>query len=144
MKSSVKIRSILAAFKGDKEIELYCDPSNPDKTDSGVAVDTYKKIMDWESVSEDGVFKDVVVDDRVVGFIYTIPGRLVSFGVNPNYRVKTVLKQVFESVVDTVGPEFECSMWSRNERGIKWLQRCGMSVVYSDEEITNLIYKECR
>lgn len=144
MSGKIKIRPILIAFSGDKEIDQFCDPNNPDKTDSGVAVDTFHKLVAWADTVHGGIFTEVTNYDKVVGFVYTVPGRLVSFGVNPKYRTKKVLSGVFEYVLDTIGNEFSASMWTRNERAIKWLERCGMEVEYSDDEVTELIYKKCQ
>jgi len=142
--SKIKIKPILSAFSGDREIENFCDPNSHDKTGSGVAVDTFNKLRAWDELSDDGVFTEVFNGGNVVGFIYTVPGRLVSFGVSPNHRVKPVLKKVFEDIVEMAGDEFLCAMWTRNSRGVQWLQRCGMEILTCDDVVTELIYKKCQ
>jgi hypothetical protein len=132
--------AIKLAFDGDSEIQDNCDPANPDKSQIGVVEDVYKKLIEYEDLF---VGNFVVLSDngKDVGFVYCLPGLLVSFGVNKLHRTKSFLPKVFDTIREAAGNDFEAYMWSRNERAVKWLKRCGMQEQYfENKEIKKLRY----
>jgi hypothetical protein len=138
--NKISYEAIKLAFIGDSEIQYNCDPDNPDKSQIGVVEDVYRKLMEYEDLF---IGSFVVLNDegKDVGFIYCLRGLLVSFGVSKSHRTKEFLPRVFDTIRETAGDEFDTYMWSRNERAIKWLERCGMREDYfENKEIKKLRY----
>jgi RimJ/RimL family protein N-acetyltransferase len=143
MDGKISYSAICAAFEGDDEIDKYCDPGNKNPTPKGVIDDVFEKLVDYETLV-DGVFKTIKSNEKEVGFVYYFDNVLVSFGVNKNYRNKAFLKSVFEDVKDWMNGDFVAYMWERNERSVKWLEKCGMEKEPVDlEKIIKLRYKSC-
>jgi len=142
--AKISYSAIRAAFDGDDDIRDYCDEDNSDKTPEGVADDVYEKLLDYEELV-DGVFKTLMVNEEEVGFVYYFGDVLVSFGVNKAYRDRDFLTSLFEDMKRWMGGEFITFMWKRNERAIKWFEKCGMKK--EDFELDNVIklrYKPCQ
>lgn len=145
MDGKISYSAIYAAFEGDDEIEKYCDPNNENPTPKGVIDDVFEKLVEYETLV-DGTFKTIKSNEnKEVGFVYYFDNVLVSFGVNKNYRNKTFLKSVFEDMKDWMNGDFISYMWERNERGVRWLERCGMEKENVElDKIIKLRYKSCQ
>jgi hypothetical protein len=136
----ISYEAIKLAFVGDSEIQYNCDPDNPDKSQIGVVEDVYRKLIDYEDLFI-GNFIVLNDDGKDVGFVYCLPGLLISFGVNKSHRTKGFLPKVFDTIQTAAGDNFYAYMWSRNERAVRWLKRCGMEEEYfENKEIKKLRY----
>jgi len=139
----IKLSTIEYAFKDDNDINKYCDTEYKDATIDKLILSIYNKLLEHEPL---GVckFVDLIIDDELVGFFFCFHYLLVSFGINKNHRNKETLKKVFEIIKNEFDGYFECYMWKRNERAIKWLKKCGMEEDYCKlESVTKLKYILC-
>ncbi len=125
MDTKISYSAICAAFEGDEDIVSYCDPSNVNPTPKGVIEDVFEKLVQYETLV-DGVFRTILFDDKEIGFIYYFDDVLVSFGINKGYRTKEFLTGFFEDVKKWLGNDFVTYMWERNERAVRWFEKCGM------------------
>jgi hypothetical protein len=143
MDHGISYEAILVAFADDDSISDNCDPDNEDKTPTGVALDVYKKLNDWQSMV-DGTFKEFKQDGEIVGFAYYYGNILVSFGINKKHRKKETLISFFENIKQWLGGNFITFMWKRNERAISWFKRCGMEQEDINEDgFVKLKYESC-
>lgn len=143
MDTKISYGAICVAFEGDDEIAAYCDPANDNTTPEGVSKDVLKKLLDYEDLV-DGVFKTLENKGEEVGFVYYFDNILVSFGVNKKHRTKEYLKDLFEKMTEWMGEEFVTFMWERNQRAIKWFEKCGMQKEEFDlDNVIKLRYKSC-
>lgn len=144
MDTKISYIAICAAFDGDDEIGGYCDPANSGATSIGVSDDVLSKLLDYENLV-DGVFVSLENQGEEVGFVYYFDNILVSFGVNKNHRTKEYLKELFEKMTKWMGDDFVTFMWERNQRAIKWFEKCGMHKEEFDlDNVIKLRYKPCR
>lgn len=65
---------------------------------------------------------------------------LVSFGLNIGYRRRKYLNKFWSMIRDDLKGMFQCFLWTRNGRGIKWLQKNKMKIVATDNLLTQLIF----
>jgi hypothetical protein len=120
----IKYSSIKRAFIDDNEISKYCDFEDKDKDVRGLVGSIYRKIGEYQDGNDR--FYDLVLNEEVIGYIFCYKNLLVSFGVNSKYRNKETLIFVFDQIKSKFNGNFEAYMWTRNERAIKWLLKCGM------------------
>lgn len=128
MESTIRT-AIKNAIEGDDEIFKYCDPIYAESTVDELIDSIHKKILDYPKDYKDCFFSAFEIDRKVVGYIFCIksPNFLVSFALNKKYRTAENLKQMFEEILDVFdNGHFESYMWARNERAIRWLEKCGM------------------
>jgi RimJ/RimL family protein N-acetyltransferase len=93
----------------------------------------------------DGTFEVLKDGEKEIGFVYYFGEVLVSFGVNKEYRNKDFLMSLFGDMKKWMGNGFVTYMWERNQRAIKWFEKCGME--REDCNIDNVVklrYKSCR
>lgn len=128
--------SIRKAFEGDEEIVKLYDPTVQVSDVDQVVEDIYRKLVEYDLLYQ---FKFVEVPD---GYFCYMPGTLVSFGLSKQVRTPERLTQFWEGIVEELGGTFDCMLWSRNTRGIRWLQKMGMrvdrEVEYEGNKITVL------
>jgi RimJ/RimL family protein N-acetyltransferase len=143
MYAKISYSAICAAFDGDDEIGNYCDPINNNASPQGVSEDVLKKLLDYEDLV-DGVFRTLENKGEEIGFVYYFDNILVSFGVNKKHRTKEYLKKLFAEMVEWMGEDFITFMWDRNQRAIKWFERCGMEKErFDSDNVIKLRYKPC-
>lgn len=128
--------SIRKAFEGDEEIVKFYDPNVEVSDVDQVVEDIYRKLVEYDLLYQ---FKFVEVPD---GYFCYMPGTLVSFGLSKKVRTPERLTQFWEGIEEELGGKFDCMLWSRNTRGIRWLQKMGMrvdrEVEYEGNKITVL------
>jgi hypothetical protein len=131
--------SLNTVFQNDYQgFEKYTDPDD-DWKDIPSAVDgIYEKIMDYQKVAD---CEFVPFEDGYV-FYQLSPRRLVSFGIRPSKRTSRGLKELWNHIISCIGTDFDCLLWSKNTRAIRWLQHSGMTIArtlqYDNNEITHL------
>ena len=135
------------AFDGDYELIKYYDSaSNVDSIDSMVT-DVLIKIKDYPKWFNSCYSYSVSNDEEPIGYLFITkePNLLVSFSINKNFRDKDNLKSYFDCIVKEFNTDFDCLLFSHNDRAINWLKRCGMVEVkeFYQEGITKLNYKLC-
>lgn len=129
---------VLSSFSNDPELlEKY------QQLDTDL-VDTVNRNM--ENIKEwgDSVrYLGINYNGRNIGFCVIDEDRkiLVSFGINMKYRKRDILNTWVETLKDYFNGKFNCSLWSKNERAIKFLQKNGMKITKQDELITYLIFE---
>lgn len=145
------IEAIRAAFEGDEGLLKFYDPTSIgiDTVDKAI-VDIFGKIKEHVSVNRNTTFITLVQKGIKIGYIFYLTDRslLISFGVNINYRNKYLLQSVFNSMVEKIGVGFQCILWSKNTRAIKWLLKMGMKEESKQEvqgvSITTLKHQLCQ
>ena len=71
-----------------------------------------------------------------IGYFVCDNDLLISFGININYRDKDTLEVFWAFIKNTIGQTFQCVLYSHNKRGINFLQKGGMKILF--ENITIL------
>lgn len=136
----INYNAIEAAFENDENINIYCDPSYENKSIKEIIDSTYNKILEYEEFG-DVDFEDIIENGELIGFICCFKDKLISFGINIKYRNKEILTNIFEIIKNKFNTEFETYMWSRNERAINWLKKCGMKQIPCNiDNVTKLKY----
>jgi len=143
MDTKISYSAICAAFDGDEDIVNYCDPSIINPTLEGVIKDVFKKLVEYETLV-DGVFKTIYLGENEVGFVYYFDDILISLGINKACRNKEFLTGFFEDIKSWLGNDFVTYMWERNERAVRWFEKCGMEREEAGmDKIIKLRYKLC-
>ena len=131
--------AIRIAFEGDSAIYPLYNPK--------ITVNSVEDIVDdisyrIEKETENSVIKGVFDKNKLIGYYVYNPSRkaLVSFGLNIAYRQRKILKSFWSIIRTDLKGKFQAFLWSRNERGIKWLLKNGMKIVAADNLLTHLIY----
>lgn len=132
-----KLEKIISvSFEGDNEIvELY-DPNVKVETVSDVVKDIVRKISELKGHID---YRVVYEKGFMVGYYVFQEDILISFCLNISYRTEKYLNEFFGLIVNELGKPFICSLWTKNKRGIKWLEKNNMEIHYSDNNITQLI-----
>jgi hypothetical protein len=134
---------IQKAFEDDFLIYDFFDPNVNVSSIDEIVENIHTKILEYEDLFE-CVFEGL--DDGY--FFYTKePKLLVSFGVNINSRNKERLSEFWDLICKSIGDDFNCFLWYKNSRGIKWLQKMGMkiedTIAIENNFITRLKYSIC-
>lgn len=130
------IQPIRKAFEGDDDILKYADPSETYDDIEALCKRIEEKLVE-HSKTYPCKFITVERDNEVVGyFFYRVsPVTLISFGINKNYRKDN---NFFAEIKRELGRDFDCYVFSRNERALKWLYKNGMKVLFQSDLITFL------
>jgi len=143
---------IKISYAGDKKgLDKYLDPLNSIEINSteDAAFETHNKLMDFiKSGIELNCYIVLLNTEKVGYFCYFYNDKanayaLVSFGMRMENRKQIELKIFYSLIKNKISGKFYCQLWSKNERAIKWLIKCGMSYAgsqyYEQNELTNLI-----
>lgn len=124
---------VAGAFKGDDDIVFYYDRNEKVKTVDDASNNVVEKIRKIYSGSE---LRGVQIDGERVGYFVFADELLISFGMNKKYRNKEVLSEMWDEIKKELGATFQCLLYSYNVRGVEWLRKCGMDILF--ENITIL------
>lgn len=129
--------AIREGFDGDNGIyPLYC-PNVKVKCLDDIVSDIHKRI---NCGAGDVVIKGVYDKSQLIGY-YAYEGKtLVSFAMNIKFRKRKYLHELWDLIRRDLKGKFQAFMWTRNQRGIKWLQKNKMEIVVADNLLTHLIY----
>lgn len=120
------------AFEFDREVINIYDKNHKVETTSDVCENIYNKIKnEYETSTIVGIKKDGVN----IGYFVTLNRLLISFGLNIEYRDKEHLKEFFSLIKEHFAGTFQCVLYSYNLKGIGWLKRCGMKMLYDEVSI---------
>ena len=124
--------NIYEFFKNDQQLLDYYDPTSNVKTNKEAALEIYQKLIDHSRERE------CYFERTEVGYIFYAKELLISFCVKPEYRNKETLKYFGNIIKAKLGEHFECFLFNRNSRAIKFLENMGMKKKKSNELITLL------
>jgi len=128
--------AIKISFKDDKFIiELY-DPNVEVSSVDDIAIDIVRKVKEHGKVQMKGVYDK----NKLVGYFIRGGGMLISFGIAVEYRLRQFKRGLFDIIKKDFKGMFICFLWSKNVRGIRYLEKNGMKVMDSDRQLTKLIY----
>ncbi len=127
---------INSAFESDDELVDIYDPSVKVSSVKEVCENVYEKI---ESLIDPCSLIGVSIDGDKAGYFAYSHNMLISFGLNKKYRNREYLIEFWGMIKDELGDSFQCALFSVNKRGIDWLKRQGMEILF--ENITILNYK---
>jgi hypothetical protein len=112
------------AFSNDTEIVDYFDPKydlSKWEDASGIVYD--KICLDYSQCK----LTVLEINGNKAGYFVYNDNLLISFGLNIQYRNNEELGRMWNIIRSKVGEFFQCVLFSRNTRAIKWLNRCGMN-----------------
>jgi hypothetical protein len=93
-----------------------------------IVEESYRTAFDWYKVLDD--YNDII-GFIVISKIYNL---LYSFGLNINSR-EIYKVRFFDELKKTFGGSFTCGLWKKNQRGLRFLEKMGMTLVMEDEKI---------
>jgi hypothetical protein len=129
--------AIKISFKDDKfAIELY-DPNVVVTSVDEIADDIIRKVKEHGKVQMKGIYDK----NKLVGYFIRGGGMLISFGISVEYRLRQFKRGLFDIIKKDFKGMFVCFLWSKNIRGIRYLEKHGMKVMDSDRQLTKLIYQ---
>ncbi len=130
--------AIKAAFTEDKAAFEMHDPNVKVETVDDIVNDIVGKLKGWDdgNLFYFGVFEK----GELVGYFAYRNRMLVSFALAPKLRVRSYLKEFFSLIRKEFNGKFECMLFNRNIRGLKWLTKMGMKAAGGTDLITRLIY----
>jgi hypothetical protein len=122
------------AFENDFEIiELY-DKSVKVDDIAGVTYSVHEKLK----LVEDLIFYGIEVNGVKIGYFAYKDNLLISFGVNILWRKYRIFVVLFDMIKEKIGENFQCVLFSYNQRAIKWLQKMKMEVVCENVTILKI------
>lgn len=124
---------IYNTFINDKEIVKYYDKNIEIKNTLDAIINVTEKI---EEVYSEADFFGVEINGNKAGYFVCRESLLISFGIGVEYRNREVLSDFWEHIKSTLGETFQCCLYSVNKRGIKFLEKGGMKILF--DEITIL------
>lgn len=128
--------AIKIAFENDAKLMDLYDTSVKVNGIEDIVKDVTRKVLTHQDRI---LWKGVFEKDKLIGYYVYNPFMLISFGVNIKYRKRKYLRKYFSIMREELGKGFVCHLHSRNIRGIKWLLKNKMEIVYSNTQITKLI-----
>ena len=70
-----------------------------------------------------------------IGYFVCTHDLLISFGLNINYRDKETLTRFWNFIKSIMADNFQCVLYSNNRRGINFLEKGGMKVLFDSVTI---------
>jgi hypothetical protein len=128
---------IYAGFESDHKIVDYYDKQEKVTSIAEVCENLWYKI---HILYDECEYWGIEEDGKPIGYFVSAPELLISFSINTEQRKKEFLIEFWNIITETIGPKFDCMLYSYNIRGVKWLQKCGMSVIF--DNVTILTYLE--
>lgn len=130
------IQAIRKAFEGDNDILKYADPSETYDDVEALCKRIEDKLIE-HSKTYLCKFITVIRDNDVAGYFFyrVFPVTLISFGINKAYRKDA---SFFAEIKKELGRDFDCYVFSRNVRALKWLQKNGMKILFQSDLVTFL------
>lgn len=126
-------------FENDEDIFKFFDPSAEVKNVDEIVENIYDKIKSY-----DGIFETKFIQVVNGYFFYIVePKLLISFGLNKEYRNDYEFKIFWHEIIEEIGNKFECFLFSKNIRAIKWVQKMGMKIKNETELDNNKITILC-
>lgn len=110
----------------------YFDPTSTAKTNEDAAMEVYHKLI--EHASE----RDCEFYRTEIGYVFFAKELLISFCVKPEFRNKKALVYFGNIIKEKLGATFNCFLFNKNTRGIRFLEHIGMKKIKSNELITLL------
>ncbi len=132
--------AIKVAFEGDNDIVGLYDPHKKIETVEDIVGDVYFKISEFSGLANTSAveIKGLYEKGVLVGYYVFKPSLLISFSLNVQYRTRPYLKAFWGLIKKDLNSKFNCFIWTRNLRAIKFLQKNGMKVMQFDNLITQL------
>lgn len=128
--------AIRIAFDNDKDIYSLYDPNVKVESLEEIVDNISAKILDYGDCKYIGVFEN----NKLIGYFVYKEDRLISFSLNIEYRIRKYLREFFRLIKSAIKGHFNVFLWNINIRGIKYLVKQGMKVIYKNNEITQLLY----
>lgn len=72
----------------------------------------------------------VELDSEKMGFFVCQDNLLISFGVSPKYRNKEMLSAFWGFIKKVLPDNFQCVLYSHNERALNFLKKGGMKILF--------------
>lgn len=124
-------KNIYEYFEGDNLIDYY-DPTSKAKTHDEAVMDIYQKLVEHSKERKCEFVRDEI------GYIFYSEDLLISFCVKKACRDKSNLAYFGNLIKDRLGQHFDCFLFTKNKRAIRFLERIGMKVEEKNHLITLL------
>lgn len=126
------LNNIYEFFENDNDLLKYFDPTSEAKTNLDAANEVYHKLIDHSKERPCEFVRNNI------GYIFFSGNLLISFCVKTEYRTKENLYKFGGFIKEQLGNHFDCYLFNRNERGIKFLEKMGLKKIRSNNLITHL------
>lgn len=130
-------KAIRIGFEKDNAIYPLYNPNIQVSTVDEIVEDIFNRI---KADVRDIIVKGVYDKDKLIGYYVCDEKTLVSFALNVEYRKRKYLHAFWDLIRKDLRGMFQAFMWTRNQRGIKWLQKNNMKIVAADNLLTHLIF----
>lgn len=125
-------KNIYEFFKSDEQLMDYYDPTSSASNNEEAAMEIYHKLVEHSKERECEFYR------TEVGYVFYSGNLLISFCIKPEFRNKETLKYFGNIIKEKLGNTFNCFLFNRNARAIRFLEKIGMTRVKSNELITLL------
>ena len=128
--------AVKVSFSDDKEIFSLYNPNIKVETVEDIVKDISYRVSNEVN---NAVIKGVYEKNELVGY-YAYEGHtLISFALNVKYRTRKYLNNLFSLIRKDIKGQFQCFLFSKNIRAIKYLNKQGMKIGNQSDLITHLI-----
>lgn len=135
--------AIRTSFDNDPMIFPMYNPNVPVKNVDDIVDDISSRVC---TSMPEATIKGVFDKNNLIGYFvfHTERKALISFGLNVGYRKRKCLNEMWSLIRRDLNGVFQCFLFTRNIRGIKWLQKNDMSIIAADNLVTQLIFTKCQ
>lgn len=126
--------SIIRSFELDYDMVDFYDPNIADISRSEIPKDILRKLKEYNDVPSMKLkCFDFVLEDKFCGYVVICEERklIVSFGLR--VRDTKTKESFFSHIKKLMNDDFLCIFYKRNERGLKWLTKMGMTIEFEQE-----------
>jgi hypothetical protein len=115
---------IYTAFKDDKDIFNFYDPNVQVSNINDIVNDIRGKALTY---GNDVEYREVYCKNELAGYFFFYKKLLISFALNNKFRTRGNLRDFFRLIKTEIGNGFQCFLWSKNTRAVKWLLKNKMT-----------------
>lgn len=123
------------SFEDDYDLFEFQDRGFEAETIDGICKSVYDRIR---LMPEPKFINGIVDNGEKIGYFVSCPFTLISFGMRKEYRDKEHLTTFFEFIKKQLGGTFQCPLFGHNTRAIKWLEKCGMNILFDNITILDI------
>lgn len=126
------LNNIKEYFNSDECLLEYYDPTSSVTSKEDAIIEIYQKLVDHARDKK----CEFVRDD--IGYIFFSKGLLISFCVKKECRDKSNLAYFGNLIKSKLGEHFNCFLFNKNQKSIRFLERIGMKSIKTDNLVTLL------
>jgi hypothetical protein len=120
--------SIIRSFELDNEMVDFYDPNAVNISKKDIPTDISRKLKEYDEIPSMKLkYFDFILEDKFCGYVVICEQRklLVSFALK--IRDEKTKESFFSHIKKVLNDDFLCILYQKNIRGLKWLEKNGLT-----------------